>query len=449
MLDVPCPIEGMRPGPSSMPPGWTVLPGAALVALAESSRPPERRVALLNPTFGLALVDVLPAGAPPLDRDEVEATAARVRRRLDLARFGCIFPGHLPVLHLGLTEAELPRIGAVIEAAFAARAPLDLPAGGAWLPAVARALTTTPVEVPLASAAELRRQGRTRMRHLRQGLGAASALAVALAGVVMLRAPGEEDAPAAPRAGSPIALLSMPIEGLAGMRPAEAAAPGEPKDPAQADATGAEASPGAAPAGAAAAAGGGTGDTPPEAATPTAPVPEPDAPRLGDLARETPAVTPPAPVVATPALPVPEPDAPRRGDLARETPPVAPPAPIVASPMPSPEPARPGAATAPAPTTSAPTATAAAAPAPRRPAQDAALLRVLLTRGEEMLARGDVSGARLMFRRAAEGGSGEAARALARSYDPAVLAGLGVRGIRPDPAEAALWYRRAAELGVN
>lgn len=64
-----------------------------------------------------------------------------------------------------------------------------------------------------------------------------------------------------------------------------------------------------------------------------------------------------------------------------------------------------------------------------------------------MLAVGDISAARLLYERAAEEGSGAAALALGRTHDPAELARLGARGLRADPAAAALWYRRALSLG--
>jgi hypothetical protein len=76
-----------------------------------------------------------------------------------------------------------------------------------------------------------------------------------------------------------------------------------------------------------------------------------------------------------------------------------------------------------------------------------ALRDMQLDRGRELLARGDVSAARQLFERAAGSGSGEAAIEAGRTYDPAVLAALGVRGIRPDAAAAIAWYRRAVALG--
>lgn len=69
-----------------------------------------------------------------------------------------------------------------------------------------------------------------------------------------------------------------------------------------------------------------------------------------------------------------------------------------------------------------------------------------MRRGDALLAIGDISGARRFYERAAEAGSPEAAIAAGRTHDPAVLATLGARGIRPDPEAAATWYRRAEAL---
>lgn len=69
----------------------------------------------------------------------------------------------------------------------------------------------------------------------------------------------------------------------------------------------------------------------------------------------------------------------------------------------------------------------------------------LLRRGHEMAAVMDLSAARLLYRRAAEGGSAEAAYALGRTYDPAIMTGLSVA--QADKDEALRWYRRAAAGG--
>lgn len=69
--------------------------------------------------------------------------------------------------------------------------------------------------------------------------------------------------------------------------------------------------------------------------------------------------------------------------------------------------------------------------------------RTLLERGETLLESGDVAAARLVFSYAAQRGSAPAMQALARSYDPKHLLKIGVYGVEPDRAEAAVWYERA------
>jgi hypothetical protein len=72
----------------------------------------------------------------------------------------------------------------------------------------------------------------------------------------------------------------------------------------------------------------------------------------------------------------------------------------------------------------------------------------LLERGAAMLAAGDISAARLLYGRAAEAGSAQAAVAVGKTYEPVFLANKGTIGIRADPTIAAGWYRRAASLGA-
>jgi hypothetical protein len=80
---------------------------------------------------------------------------------------------------------------------------------------------------------------------------------------------------------------------------------------------------------------------------------------------------------------------------------------------------------------------------------DAEEIEMLLKRGKDFLADGDLASARLLFRRAAEGGSAEAALVLGTTYDPLVIQRLGVLGAHPDIGQARQWYQRAAELGSN
>jgi len=75
--------------------------------------------------------------------------------------------------------------------------------------------------------------------------------------------------------------------------------------------------------------------------------------------------------------------------------------------------------------------------------------QTLLKRGDELFARGDLSGARLFYKRAASSGSAQAALALGKTLDPVVHEQLHVRGLSPDPDEAARWYREAVASGVG
>lgn len=74
-------------------------------------------------------------------------------------------------------------------------------------------------------------------------------------------------------------------------------------------------------------------------------------------------------------------------------------------------------------------------------------LELLMDRGNGLLARSDVSAARLFFRLAAQQGHAAGAMAMAATYDPLTLAGPQMRGVRPDARAAVEWYRRAAALG--
>lgn len=125
-----------------------------------------------------------------------------------------------------------------------------------------------------------------------------------------------------------------------------------------------------------------------------------------------------APLAPEPALPLPEAAAPA---------PSAPPDATEQAAATSPKPAMPAAAAPPAPRAELP----------------AGLMQMLVKRGHDMLAIGDVSAARLLFSRAAEAGNVEAMLAMGRTFDPVILAGSSSL-LTPDPAEAARWYRRAA-----
>ena len=94
-------------------------------------------------------------------------------------------------------------------------------------------------------------------------------------------------------------------------------------------------------------------------------------------------------------------------------------------------------------------ASLSASPTPRRTSRrlEASEIAELLRRANQVAAKGDLVGARLLFQRAAEAGNSSAALAIAGTYDPLVLERLGERGLAPDVALARFWYEKARELG--
>ena len=78
---------------------------------------------------------------------------------------------------------------------------------------------------------------------------------------------------------------------------------------------------------------------------------------------------------------------------------------------------------------------------------DADEIAILLKRGKDFIVNGDIAGARLILRRAAEANNADAALVLAATYDPLVLRELKVFGVAGDAATARTWYEKAKELG--
>jgi hypothetical protein len=72
---------------------------------------------------------------------------------------------------------------------------------------------------------------------------------------------------------------------------------------------------------------------------------------------------------------------------------------------------------------------------------------MLLKRGNELIASGDLAAARLVLQRVAEAGDARGALALAGTYDPMVLEKLAVHGFAPDVAMARSWYEKAQQFG--
>ena len=78
---------------------------------------------------------------------------------------------------------------------------------------------------------------------------------------------------------------------------------------------------------------------------------------------------------------------------------------------------------------------------------DAGEAVILMQKGRDFLGSGDISGARVAFRRLADAGVADAALALANTYDPDYLAAHNFLGVRGDRATARALYQRAQELG--
>ena len=74
-------------------------------------------------------------------------------------------------------------------------------------------------------------------------------------------------------------------------------------------------------------------------------------------------------------------------------------------------------------------------------------LASLVRRGDDFVNFRDLSSARLLYRRAAEGGNVHAALALAGTFDPNVLKKLGFPENVGEVTKARLWYERAQQLG--
>jgi TPR repeat protein len=74
-------------------------------------------------------------------------------------------------------------------------------------------------------------------------------------------------------------------------------------------------------------------------------------------------------------------------------------------------------------------------------------IAILVKRGKEFIANGDLIAARLVLQRAAERKDAEAALSLATTYDPLVLRQLKVYGYAGDVTTARSWYEKAKEFG--
>ena len=93
------------------------------------------------------------------------------------------------------------------------------------------------------------------------------------------------------------------------------------------------------------------------------------------------------------------------------------------------------------------TAAPSISPLPTQRKLDREEITVLLKRGKDLIADGDLAAARLVLQRAANANDAEAALALGATYDPYVLRALKVYGFKADPVMARVWYQKARELG--
>jgi len=74
-------------------------------------------------------------------------------------------------------------------------------------------------------------------------------------------------------------------------------------------------------------------------------------------------------------------------------------------------------------------------------------IKLLHETGRAIDCGSDVVTARTVLQRAAEAGDANAAIALGATYDPNVLARLGVVGVSADVEQARSWYEKAETLG--
>jgi hypothetical protein len=72
---------------------------------------------------------------------------------------------------------------------------------------------------------------------------------------------------------------------------------------------------------------------------------------------------------------------------------------------------------------------------------------MLREKATQLLSQGDIAAARQLLLHSAQGGDGEAAYDLARTFDRQVLAELGAKGADADPTSARDWYERASQAG--
>ncbi|MBL6458362.1 hypothetical protein JMJ55_23775 [Belnapia sp. T6] len=86
----------------------------------------------MHPELGLALIDTEDRTELPEDR------VAVLQERLEQARFGTIFGGHLPILQMGVAPEDLPSLPGILAKAFGELPPLTVGGGTGWVKTMAR-----------------------------------------------------------------------------------------------------------------------------------------------------------------------------------------------------------------------------------------------------------------------------------------------------------------------
>ncbi len=451
--------------------GWVLLRDVLLPPDPgrTSSSPLRVCFALLHPERGIALLDLEPKNAPD--------AVGRLRQVLAAAGFQSTFAGHLPIVYRRLTQEEIPHLGDVVDAAFGEEESIRVLGGHAWIGLArqvvggervfAMKLSVTETQ-PKVRSPGFRALGYFWLAVLAVAAGSAGFLQYMYIPPVQAADSGNTVPSSAPGAYIPtdLAETTAPSPALAELQTVAALQRAAEPDPSPApigDEPSSKSPPAlrvpdskVVPAPPPAALGKPSGlPEPADADRPPATPPRlPDVP-VAATAKDGPATTPkadPAPdhapehmaspaAVPDAATPAPVPDS----AASEATPPV----PAVPPPGPAPDPA-PAAPAAQVQTVPAPDSAASApraTPSPGPPAVNPSLAEMMVRRGDALLREGDVSAARLLYDRAAAAGSGRAATAMGKTFDAAFLAGIGVVGLSGDPALAATWYRRGAELG--
>jgi hypothetical protein len=462
--------HALRHGYTGMQSEWTLLqnielPGENLQTSVCISN------ILVHPNFGIAILDLMPG---PTVSDAV----LQVCRVLNADGFVAAFGGLPPVVHLYMPTHALPDLEEALDRAFAQKPPIALQHGATWVAAVRRkfeVLPSTPLPVGMVDGdgSSLRPHKIFKRYHIarpsNRGLRGllwfwGGMLTVGSISVAVLQYLGPPTQPISgmPQAwltAEPVRLLvsqeeqtfSLPLVSmlLAPMPPAAVGSassmagvvPGQDRE-----------QPGSAAAEAVA-----SYDLP---APRTADTPDPpEAARQGTAAFVLDQADPEPPALLINPSPGPVPPEPAVA-LAPMPPAAVGSASSMAGVVPGQDREQPGSAAAeavasydlPAPRTADtpdPPEAVKAVKLEKATSPPLVTIETLIRRADIMISRRDISAARLLYRRAAVGGSHHAMLALGKTYDPFFLAEIGARGTMGDVATAIDWYQRAFALGAN